>query len=452
MLDTTTLTARIDANLESLIGTLGQFVSIPSISSNPERADDMQRSAEAVCAAFAKLGFSARLCSAPSEDGENGQPAVVAKKTVNPDAPTVLLYAHHDVQPVGEVSRWRTQPFELTRIGDRLFGRGAADDGAGIAVHLGALEALGDDLPVNIVVFIEGEEEIGSPSFTNFLAKYRDELSADVIIVADSNNWDVQTPALTSSLRGVCSCDVKIEVLEHAVHSGMFGGPILDAVTLSSRLIATLHDDRGDVAVAGLGGSDCADVDWAEADFRRDASVVDGYELAGTGDLAARVWTKPALAVIGMDARSVEESSNTIAADCQFRLSLRIVPGSDPRECLQALVSHLEKHRPFGARMTITPGEMGPSFEGDVDSPRAELLREALTAAWGKAPVNIGVGGSIPFISDFQSVFPDAEVMVTGVEDPQSNAHSEDESLSVTVLRNATVAEALFLQSLAVSE
>ena len=441
----------IDRSLSDHVQTLRELVRVPSISSDPDRAEDMKASAELVERKFQELGFTTRICNAVAADGTVGQPAVLGHKSATGNAgtaPTVLLYAHHDVQPLGELDRWSYPPLELTEIGDRLYGRGSADDGVGIVVHLAALAALGDSLPVNVVVFIEGEEEIGSPAFKAFVEKYKEELSAQVIIVADSNNWTTDIPAITSSLRGVASCDVKIEVLEHGVHSGMFGGPVLDAVTLASRLIATLHDEAGDVAVAGLGGTSEADVDWPEADFRRDASVVDGYQLAGTGDLAARVWTKPAIAVIGMDARAVDESSNTIASECTFRLSLRTVPGSDSQESMEALVSHLHKNRPFGVRMTVTPVDTGPSYTADLDASATAILRGALAEAWGTDPVTIGVGGSIPFIADFQAAFPEAQVLVTGMEDPQANAHAADESASRSTLRNAALAEALFLQRL----
>lgn len=445
------IASRVDAELPAMLSTLETLVKIPSVSSDSARQGDLRASANTVLDLFRELGFDGGVCHATTPEGIVGKPAVLVARRISPEAPTVLLYAHHDVQPAGELDRWEKEPFQMTVEGDRIFGRGAADDGAGIVVHLGALRALlaeAADLPVNVVVFIEGEEEIGSPSFEAFLEDYRDELRADVIVVADSNNWTVDIPALTSSLRGVVSCDVSVRVLEHAVHSGMFGGPILDAVTLSARLISTLHDEDGNVAVAGLGGTDIADVEWPESDLRSDASVVDGYRLAGTGDLAARVWTKPALAVIGLDARPVAESSNTIAPECTFRLSLRTVPGQDPARSQQALVEHLLSHAPFGARVTVTPQEVGPGYEADLATTNAELLRRALAQAWGTDPVNIGVGGSIPFISDFQRVFPEAEVLVTGVEDPQSNAHSENESASVKVIRNAALAEALFLMEL----
>lgn len=434
--------------MPQVIDALRQLVQIRSVSSDPNHQSDVHESAATVKNFFSQLGFDARISQVTLPSGEEGKPAVLAQKIVSEDAPTVLLYAHHDVQPVGELGRWDKPPFDLTIEGDRLYGRGSADDGAGIVVHYGALLTLGEDLRVNVKIFIEGEEEIGSPSFDMFLQEHRNELAADVIIVADSNNWEVEVPALTASLRGVVACDVKIAVLEHGVHSGMFGGPVLDAVTLAARLINTLHDENGAVAVEGLGGTKRADVEWEETDFRRDASVIEGYQLAGDGDLAARVWTQPALAVIGFDARSIAESSNTIAPECTFRLSLRTVPGTDPNESLQSLTGHLYGNVPFGAQVTVTPVEVGPGYLADLTTFYAKKLFCALQESWGERPVQIGVGGSIPFISQFQEAFPRAEVLVTGVEDPQSNAHSENESASLKVIRNAVLAEALFLADL----
>ena len=186
-------------------------------------------------------------------------------------------------------------PYKAEVRGDRIYGRGSSDDGAGITVHLGSLSILGEDLPVNVVVFIEGEEEIGSPSFTAFLDAHKDELAADVIVVTDSSNWKVGEPAVTSTLRGNAIVTVDVTVADHAVHSGAFGGPLLDSVAISSMLIASLFDENGDVAVPGLGGSDHADVDWPEEELRAAAGMVDGLQLAGSGDIAARMWAKPSI-------------------------------------------------------------------------------------------------------------------------------------------------------------
>ncbi len=442
------LTAQVDQNLDYQLAELRDMVAIPSVSSDPTKAAEMTRSAERVEQAFAELGLNTSIRRARTDQGQLGQPAVVATGPKVEGAPRVLLYAHHDVQPTGDPDRWATPPFEMTIKGDRIYGRGTSDDGAGVVVHLGALAAFQGDLPVNVTVFIEGEEEVGSPSFVNFLNENKETLEADVIIVADSGNWTVDIPALTASLRGVATIDVNLRVLDHAVHSGFFGGPVLDAVTLASRMIASLHDEKGDVAVPGLGGSGTAEVVWEEDAFRVDASAVPGLELAGTGDLAARIWTKPALNVIGLDATSVADAANAIIPECNFRLSLRVVPGEDPAKSAQKVIDYLHSQQPFGAEVTTKVVETGPAYIADLDQPAVESLKRALETAWQEAPVAIGQGGSIPFIADFQRVFPEATVLVTGVEDPATNAHAEDESQSLKVLRNATLAEALLLADL----
>lgn len=443
------LRARVREAFPTLVDELSALVAIPSVSSDPAHEADVRASAEHVLRHFESVGLVGEILRASNPDGTPGRPAVVARTRPLEGAPTVLLYAHHDVQPTGGLDRWHSRPFAAEVRGDRMYGRGASDDGAGVVVHLGALRALAGDLGVNVVVYIEGEEEVGSPSFVDFLTTYAEQLRADVIVVCDSDNWKAGEPALTSTLRGNSTVTVDVKVLEHAVHSGAFGGPILDAVTLAARLIASLHDDRGDVAVAGLGGLDTADVDWPEDEFREAAGVVEGYRLAGTGDLAARVWTKPAVNVIGFDARPVADASNTIAPEARFRLSIRTVPGEDPRAAVDAVTAHLLAHVPFGAEVTVTPGECGPGYQADLTSAVARDVHWALTESWGVPSVNMGVGGSIPFISDFQRVFPDAQVVVTGVEDPLTNAHSEDESQSLPDLEHAVLAEALLLARLA---
>lgn len=443
------LRSRLDEAFPRLVDELRQIVAIPSVSSDPAHAEDLERSAEHMRERFASLGMDARVLRVTTPEGIEGKPAVVARSPRIEGAPTVLLYAHHDVQPTGDVARWSSDPFTAEQRGDRLFGRGASDDGAGIIVHLGALTLLAEDLGVNVVVFIEGEEEIGSPSFATFLHTHRDLLGADVIVVTDSDNWKAGEPALTSTLRGNSIVTVDLTIADHAVHSGMFGGPVLDSVILASQLIATLHDENGDVAVEGLGGWDDAEVDWPEDEFRQAVGLVDSYELAGTGDLAARVWTKPAITVIGFDARPVAQASNTISPHTRFRLSLRTVPGVDPTASRDALVRHLEAHAPRGAHLEITPEDSGHGYVANLDSPVTHLVHEVLSEAWGTASVNIGVGGSIPFITEFQQEFPEAEVVVTGVEDPLTNAHSEDESQHLGDLRCAVLAEAMLLARLA---
>jgi acetylornithine deacetylase/succinyl-diaminopimelate desuccinylase-like protein len=444
---------RVAAEWPALRADLEALVRIPSVSNQAFDQAHVRASAEAVAALLTGAGMpDVRILTATGPDGREGAPAVVARRPAAPGARTVLLYAHHDVQPPGDDADWHTDPFVPTERDGRLYGRGAADDKAGVIAHVGALRVLGEhlaELGLGVTVFVEGEEEVGSPTFAAFLATYRDLLAADVIVVADSSNWRVGVPALTTSLRGLVDLEVEVAVLEHAVHSGMYGGPVLDALTLLSRLIATLHDDAGDVAVAGLVSAPDPAVDLDEADLRTDAAVVAGARLAGTGPITARLWTRPALAVIGIDAPSVARASNTITPRATAKLSLRIAPGQDPAQALEALRTHLLDHAPLGARVTVTDGELGKPFQAPVDSAAMRSARRAFEGAWGTPPVDIGVGGSIPFIADLLGEFPDAAILVTGVEDPDSRAHGADESVHLAELERVVLAEALLLSDLA---
>lgn len=429
---------------------LEDLVRIPSVSNAEFDQAHVAESADAVAALLRDAGLDdVQVLHVDGPDGRPGAPAVVARRPAPAGAPTVLLYAHHDVQPPGDDDAWSSPPFEPTERGGRLYGRGAADDKAGVIAHLGALRVLGDDLGVGVTVFVEGEEEIGSPTFLPFLTAHRDELAADVIVVADSSNWRIGVPALTTSLRGLVDLEVEVTVLEHAVHSGMYGGPVLDAVTLLARLIATLHDDAGDVAVAGLTSAPDPTVDYDEAALRADASVVEGARLAGTGPLTARLWTRPALSVIGLDAPSVARASNTLTPTATAKLSLRIPPGQEPAAALAALREHLHAHAPFGARVTVRDGELGRPFQSPQDSEAMRVARWAFAQAWGTDPVDVGVGGSIPFIAELLEVYPDAAILVTGVEDPDSRAHGVDESVHLGELERVVLAEALLLARLA---
>lgn len=447
--DVAELRNRVQAIWPGVRSDLEDLVRIPSVSNSDFDQAHVAASADAVAALLRGAGMpEVQILSVERPDGTPGAPAVVARRPAPAGAPTVLLYAHHDVQPPGADADWHTPPFEPTESDGRLFGRGAADDKAGVVAHLGALRTLADDLSVGVTVFVEGEEEVGSPSFTTFLHTYRDLLAADVIVVADSSNWRVGVPGLTTSLRGLVDLDVEVAVLDHAIHSGMFGGPVIDAVTLLSRLIATLHDDQGDVAVAGLHHAQDPAVDYDEAAFRADAGVLDGVQLAGSGPISSRLWTKPTIAVIGLDAPRVATASNTITPKATAKLSMRIAPGQDPAAALEALRSHLLSHAPFGARVTVTDGELGKAFQAPADSEAMRAARQAFADAWGTDPVDIGIGGSIPFIADLLEVYPDAAILVTGVEDPDSRAHGANESVHLAELERVVLAEALLLARL----
>ncbi|MFD2792310.1 dipeptidase [Promicromonospora vindobonensis] len=447
---TAALRARVAELFPALQADLEALVRIPSVSAAAFDQAHVAASAAATEQLLRDAGLpDVQILSAPRPDGTAGAPAVVARRPAPEGAPTVLLYAHHDVQPPGDPATWDTDPFEPTQVGERLFGRGAADDKAGIVAHLGALRALGlpegADLPVGVTVFLEGEEESGSPSFRAFLEAHRDLLAADVIVVADSGNWKIGVPALTTSLRGLVDGEIELRVLEHAVHSGQFGGAVLDAVTLMSRLVATFHDEAGDVAIGGLVTASEPEVDYDEAALRADSSLLDGAALAGTGTVSGRLWAKPALSVIGMDVTSVAAASNTLAPSCTAKISLRLAPGQDPVAADEALAAHVAKHAPFGAQVTWRTGEQGKAFLAPGDSAAMRAARAAFTEAWGTAPVDVGMGGSIPFIADLLEVFPEAAILVTGVEDPDSRAHGANESVHLGELQKVVLAEALLL-------
>lgn len=436
----------VDQRMSRTTADLIELVAIPSVSADSFDQSTLFESAQWVAQRAQALGLDTQVVQLETASGKKGRPAILATRPAEPGKPTVVLYAHHDVQPVGDLELWDTDPFVATERDGRLYGRGTGDDKAGVVAHLAAIEAARPG--VGITLFIEGEEEVGSPTFVDFLQAYREELNGDVIVVADSNNWKVGTPSLTTSLRGVTQLSVTVSVLDHALHSGMYGGPVLDSVTLAARLISTLHDERGNVAVKGLLSKDETDVDYPEADFRRDAGLLDGVELAGEGSITSRMWTKPAIAVTAMDVTPVKLTSNTISPSTTFVLSMRVTPGQDSGEAANILIEHLQANAPFGAHVECVINERGPAFAAGEPTEISTMMEWALEQAWGTPSVEIGVGGSIPFIADLAEAFPTAQILVTGIEDPDTRAHSANESLHLADWRNAIVAEALLLTRL----
>jgi acetylornithine deacetylase/succinyl-diaminopimelate desuccinylase-like protein len=360
----------------------------------------------------------------------------------------VLLYAHHDVQPEGDPSQWASPPFEPTERDGRLYGRGSADDKAGIATHLAAFRAHGGNPPVGVTVFVEGEEESGSPSLGALLAAHRDLLAADVIVIADSDNWSTEIPSLTVSLRGLADCVVEVATLDHGLHSGMWGGVVPDALSALVRLLASLHDDDGNVAVAGLHEGTAADVEYPPDRVREDTDLLDGVAEIGSGSVPQRLWAKPAVTVIGIDTTPIASSSNTLIPRARAKVSMRVAPGGDATAHLEALTRHLEQHAPWGARVTVTPGDIGEPYAIDASGPVYDAARASFRQAWGTDAIDMGVGGSIPFIAAFAAAYPAAKILVTGVEDPATQAHSIDESLHLGVLERAATTEALLLEKL----
>ncbi|MDR2454122.1 MAG: M20/M25/M40 family metallo-hydrolase [Bifidobacteriaceae bacterium] len=434
------LRQRVDEQFPQAVEALKSLVRIPSHAAAGPAV--LERSARQVAALLQAAGVAR-----PKVVAAGGGPAVIGQIDVAPGAPTVLLYAHHDVQPVA--ADWSTDPFAPVVKDGRLYGRGSADDAAGIVAHVAALAALGPELGVNVRLLIEGEEESGSPTMGRLLAEHRQVLAADVAVVADSDNLAVDRPALTTSLRGLAEVTVTLRVAGRAAHSGMWGGVYLDAPTLLARLIATLHDADGAVAVPGLDAAPRGADLLTEQAVRRSADLAAGLRLAGRGSVADRVWWGPALSVTGFDSTRVAEASNTLQPVARARLSLRVAPGGDAAAAQAALRDHLEARNDFGAELEIELGPTGQGYQADESGPAYAAAARALGEAFGAPMTPLGQGGSIPVVAELAAAFPDMAVLVTGVEDPDSRAHAGDESASLELLRRAILAEALLLAYLA---
>lgn len=439
----TDLIDAVDTNFERTARRLARLVEIPSISADPDRADDVVASAESTIDLLIEAGFQ----NVRRLEIDGSHPAVFGEIPAPDGAPTVLLYAHHDVQPVG--AGWTVEPFKPSERNGRLYGRGTSDDKCGIVMHVAAVEAHGGRPPVGVKVFVEGEEEIGSAHLADYLAEYGELLASDTIVIADSANWRTGIPTLTTSLRGLVDCVVEVRTLDHAVHSGMYGGLFPDALTTLSRLIASLHDEDGGVAVQGLHSSSGPGLPLTEDEARVAAEARPTVAVLGAGSLTDKVWNQPAVSVLGIDAPPVDGAVNALIPTARAKISMRIPPGQGPDSAMQALADHLEQHVPWGAEVTVTPGSSGEAFALETTGAAYDAFREAFQLAWGSEPVEMGVGGSIPFVAAFSEAYPEASILLIGVADDKSRAHGPDESLDLEELRRGCHAEAIALRLLA---
>jgi acetylornithine deacetylase/succinyl-diaminopimelate desuccinylase-like protein len=364
----------------------------------------------------------------------------------------VLLYAHYDVQPAGPEDAWDSPPWEPTERGGRLYGRGTADDKSGVAMHAAMLHALtrGGAPPVGIKVIVEGEEETGGGTFERFVEREPALFAADVIVVADSGNWKIGEPTLTTSLRGLAELELEVATLERPVHSGLFGGAAPDALIALTRMIATLHDDRGDIAVPGLGGREWDGLPVDPDEFRSNAGMLDGVEAIGSRPIAEHLYTRPSLTAIGIDGvPSIETAANALIPRARAKLSLRVAPGDDPLAARAALARHLESVVPWGANVTLTEGASAHGFAASDDGPAYRAAIAAMEDAYGKPPVKIGSGGSIPLVTTLAQAVPQAEIVVWGAQDEAAAIHSANESVDLAELERAAFAQALFVERLA---
>jgi acetylornithine deacetylase/succinyl-diaminopimelate desuccinylase-like protein len=450
----TDLKNRVRDLLPGLIADLEALVRIQSVSADPARLPEVEKSARKTAELLAAEGVAAEIVRAR----EGAPPAVIGERKGPDGAPVVLLYAHHDVQPENDPADWDSPPFEPAVRGPRLYGRGAADDKAGIAVHVGALRALGDDLPVTVRFFIEGEEEVASATLPELLRRHRARLAADVIVITDAVNWDIGVPSLTTSLRGLVRMDVEVRTLTHAVHSGMWGGLVPDAIMALTRLLSTLWTEDGSPAVAGLAPVADADaapaayVEYPEQRLRAESGAAPGTHWIGQGPAVEKLWTRPAITVTGFDAPKVAGASNTLVPVARARVTVRLAPGDSSANAITRLREHLARHVPWGAELTTTVVDQGEPTVLPAAGPAYAAARSALAEAWdGTEPVDMGTGGSIPFIAEFQEAFPGAAILVTGVEDPDTRAHGPNEGLHLADFERCVLAEALLLQRLGTS-
>jgi acetylornithine deacetylase/succinyl-diaminopimelate desuccinylase-like protein len=441
------LRSAIDDAFPTVRGDLERLIRIPSVAFPGFDPEPVRRSAEASAEILQATGLrGVRLL-----EMDRVPPAVFGELPQADGGPTVLLYAHHDVQPAGDEEEWTSPPFEPTERDGRLFGRGSCDDKAGIALHQAALLAHDRRPPVGVKVFLEGEEEVGSPNLDRFLKRFGDELRADVIVLADVTNWRIGVPGLTTKLRGLVDCEVEVRTLDHAVHSGMYGGVFPDALTSLCRLLATLHDERGNVAVPGLVSGTTDPLDLTDKDLRREMGAVDGLQEIGQGALTERLWTRPSVSVLGIDAPRIRGATNVLVPVARAKVSLRLAPGQDPDAAMTSLVEHLQTHAPWGAQVRVESGAAAWPFLVEARGPAFEAARQAFKEAWGADAVEIGSGGTIPFVKAFADAYPSAQILLWGVEDPDGRAHGANESLLLDDFRKTCLAEALLLERLAAS-
>ena len=416
---------------KNTIEILSELVAIESISSDQGHQEDVMKSAQYVEKLFLELGLETKIATSG-----NSRPAVLAQTAIDPQKKTVLLYAHHDVQPVGDIDKWKTEPFTPQIIDGRLYGRGSGDNKAGVVTHYEVVKALKDNLPVNIKVFIEGEEEIGSPCMAEFLDEYQDDLEADVIIIADSGNIKIGTPTVTTSLRGLVDGVIVVEQPMRAVHSGLGGGVVPDAFMVLSKIIASFHNEKGELQIEGLTSSDMEVLELEEKDIKEIFGSKD-INLFELDSISKRLWLEPALSILAIDAPSTDEAVNLLIPNTKAKVSLRLPPTENPEHAMKMLEEHIMKNIPWGAKVSFEPEAMGSGIVADPNKEFTKILVKNFEEVWDNNAAYMGVGGSIPFANDFVEKFPNAELVLVGAGDEEmGNAHAPNESVQIEDIEN----------------
>jgi acetylornithine deacetylase/succinyl-diaminopimelate desuccinylase-like protein len=432
--------------MPGLLTDLERLVAIPSVAFPGYPPEPVQQMADEALRLFREAGFaSAELQEVPA-----GYPPVYGEIPGPEGAPTVMLYAHYDVQPAPPEQGWTSDPWTATRKDDgRIYGRGAADDKGGLAIHLGTLRLFDGKPPCTVKLILEGMEETDS-NLEAFVEAHPELFACDLFVVCDMGNLRVGAPTLTTTLRGEVVCVVTLRTLQHPLHSGEFGGAAPDAMMALARLLATLHDQEGNVAVDGVSSFAWDGTDIAAEDFRAGADLLADVRLTGSGPVGARLWSRPSVSAIGIDTTSIAGSSNVLIPEARAKLSMRIVPGSDPQRELDTLVRHLESHAPWGAQVEVDRVDAVPGFRCPTDGPAYAAARRALEGAYGRAAGEAGSGGSIPLLQTLQQAAPNAEFILWGPEDrAAARIHASDESVDPSEIERMVLAQAFLLQRLA---
>ncbi|HSS81649.1 MAG TPA: M20/M25/M40 family metallo-hydrolase [Gaiellaceae bacterium] len=432
----------VDSLMTELQAELAQLVAIPSISA-PGYPEETRPALLEAYNQVADLfrGAGAEILE-PLELPDTA-PVVMGEIPPPPGAPTVLLYSHYDVVPVGDEAKWQSPPFEATERDGAIYGRGAADTKSNILMHVGALRAWEGTPPVGIKIVIEGQEEVGS-AFSTFPPSRPDLFAADAMVIGDMGSFRPGVPTLTVALRGMAMVIVEARTLAGPKHSGQFGGAAPDALLALLHGIASLHDERGDVIVPGLRREDWTGASYSDDEFRELAEIEEGLPFLGTGGLGERLWTGPSITVTGMDVLPVDRAVNAVVPYAGAKLSLRVHPEQDPLEAQAALVKHLESLKPFGIELTVTKAETGQGFAAKTSGPAYSAARAALAEAWGGETVSFASGGSIPLVSALQEAVPDAEMLLLGTTDGFADIHAPNERVLVDEFEKAVAAEADF--------
>jgi acetylornithine deacetylase/succinyl-diaminopimelate desuccinylase-like protein len=430
--------------MPTVVENLKQLVSIPSIAT---RGYPREQVLEAAHTTEAQLKAAGCQQIRQLKDLAGGYPAIYGEIPGPPGAPTVLLYAHYDVQPPGRAQEWTSPPFEPTERNGRLYGRGAADDKSGVIAHIATIQAFEGKPPVGIKIIIEGDEEFGS-SLTTYIPQHPNLFQADIIIVGDHGNIIVGEPTLTTSLRGSAALTMEVRTLTDQVHNGVFGGPIPDALIALCRIIATLHDEKGNIQVPGLQPSAWQGADIPENELRQAANLLPSIDLIGSSLLSSQLWAGYAINVIGLDVPSISGASNSLIDAARARINLRVPPDQNAEQALESLIQHLKSVAPWNVQVAISDSHAANGFVAKTDGPAYAAAHQALRDAYHKDAQIIGDGASIPLTNVLSSQFPRAEIIIWGVEDLAARIHGPDESVDLEELERVIITQALFLQRL----